>query len=203
MAFQFDDACRNAAADALESAVGTSPVVKLFNGTIPANCAAADTGTVLAQGGPTGDWMAAASGGSKSLTGTFTVTGQAGAGAGTIATHFRLYSTGGTVCRHQGLCGGQVQIPTTALTAVNGNVLTFSSTSGIAVGMRVSGTGILADTFAIAVTGTTVTLSRSSTAGVSNGASITFNYDMTLDNATIANLQVVTVQSYNLTTGGG
>jgi hypothetical protein len=95
-----------------------------------------------------------------------------------------------------------VQIPTTALTAANGNVLTFSSTTGIAVGMRVSGTGILADTFVIATTGTTVTLSRSSTAGVSNGASITFNYDMTLDNATIANAQVITAQSYNLLVGG-
>lgn len=202
MAHQYSDAVRNAAAEAFETAVGTSPIVRLFSGSVPANCAAPDAGTVLASGGPVGDWMSAASGGAKALTSTFTLTGQAGAGAGTVATHFRLYNTAGTVCHDQGLCGGQVQIPTTALTAANGNVLTFTATTGIAVGMRVSGTGIVADTFVISTTGTTVTLSRSSTAGVSSGASITFNYDMTLDNPNIANLQVVTVQSYNFVTGG-
>jgi hypothetical protein len=88
------------------------------------------------------------------------------------------------------------------LTAANGIVLTFTATTGIAVGMRVSGTGILADTFVIALTGTTTTLSRSSTAGVGSGVSITFNYDMTLDAATIATGQVVTVQTYALSVGG-
>jgi hypothetical protein len=102
----------------------------------------------------------------------------------------------------QFLAGGTVQIPTTALTAANGNVLTFSSTTGIAVGMRVTGAGILPSTYVIALTGTTVTLSRSSTAGVASAASITHNWDCTLDNPSIAENQSVTVQSFNLSASG-
>ena len=48
MAFQFSDAARNAALDAIETAVGASPTMTLRTGAAPANCAAADSGTVLA-----------------------------------------------------------------------------------------------------------------------------------------------------------
>jgi hypothetical protein len=51
---------RNAKLDAVETAIGVSPVLKIRTGAPPANCAAADTGTVLATCTLPSDWMAAA-----------------------------------------------------------------------------------------------------------------------------------------------
>jgi hypothetical protein len=92
-----------------------------------------------------------------------------------------------------------VVLTTNALTAANGNVLNFAATTGVVVGMQVSGTGILADTQVVAVTGTTVTISRTSTAGVANATAITFAPDMVLDNASINATQSVTVNTFSLT----
>jgi hypothetical protein len=98
------------------------------------------------------------------------------------------------VPRIQGTAGQQVVLTTNALTAANGNVLNFAATTGVVVGMQVSGTGIPADTQVVAVTGTTVTISRTSTAGVANATAITFAPDMVLDNASINATQSVTRQ---------
>lgn len=200
MPVQFSDAIRNAQADAIESAVGTAPVFELFAGSLPANCAAADAGTKLASGSAPSDWMTAASAGAKSLTSAFTLTGLAAAGGGTVATYFRIKNTAGTVCHHQGTAGGLVAIPTTATTASGNAVLTFAATTGISVGMRVSGTGVAAGSRVVAVTGTTVTLDNVTT-GVASGATVTFQHDATLDNASIANGQTVNVTAYNYTQG--
>lgn len=203
MALKVWDNGRNAALDALETAAGPSPILRIYSGAEPGTIGAAESGTRLAQGTLPSDWMAAAASGSKGLAGTWTLTGQAGAGGGTLAGYYRIINSGDTVTLLQGLCGGTVQIPTTALTAAFGNVLTFTSTTGIAVGMRVSGTGVPADTFVSSLTGGTVTISRTSTAGVGSGVSVTFNYDLTLDNATIASGMTITVLSYALLAGGG
>jgi len=65
-----------------------------------------------------------------------------------------------------------ITVTTSAATA-SGNVLTFTSTAGIAVNMVISGTNIPYGTTATAVTATTVTLSNNVTgAGVGVGASI-------------------------------
>jgi hypothetical protein len=90
-------------------------------------------------------------------------------------------------------------IATSALTAVNGNVLNFASTTGVTVGQLITGTGILPTTFVLALTGTTVTMSQASTAGVASAASITFSGDMTIDNVSIAVTQQVTVSGFTLT----
>lgn len=71
-------------------------------GAPPANVAAADTGTVLADITLPSDWMAAASSGSKALSGTWT---DASADATGTAGHFRIYATGGTVPHIQGTVG--------------------------------------------------------------------------------------------------
>lgn len=64
-----------------------------------------------------------------------------------------------------------INVTTSAPTAAGTNVLQFSSTTGIAVGMRISGTNIPANTFATIVTPTSVTLSNNVTgAGVGGGA---------------------------------
>jgi hypothetical protein len=56
---------------AVETAIGVSPVLKIRTGAPPANCAAADTGTVLATCTLPSDWMAAASAGTKAKSGTW------------------------------------------------------------------------------------------------------------------------------------
>lgn len=98
MALQDSVAVRNARLDSWETTVGTTPVLKLFTGAQPANCAAANSGTELASLTLPSDWMAAASGGAKALAGSWTGTGIA---AGTAA-HWRLYASNGTTCHSQG-----------------------------------------------------------------------------------------------------
>jgi hypothetical protein len=71
MPFQLSTASRNAALDAIETAVGTTPTLNIRTGAPPANAAAAATGTVLASMVLPSDWLAAASNGSKVLSGTW------------------------------------------------------------------------------------------------------------------------------------
>lgn len=182
--------------DLVESVTGASAKLSIYSGSAPANCAAADTGTLLATLTLPSDWMNAASGTTKTLLGSWT--GTASAGAGATPTHFRIKDNANTTCYVQGTCGIAVVIATSASTSANGNVLTFASTTGVAVGQTVTGTGVLPDTTVIAFTGTTATLSRSTTAGVSSGVSITFGYEMPV-NGTITSGQTITVSSFTLT----
>jgi len=211
MVLQFSTNVRNARAEAIEtimtgqtfnaSTVGgtaSNPTLEIRTGAPPANAAAADTGTVLATitlpitaGAPFAD----ASGGSKALSGTW----QATASAAGVAGHFRIKNGATTHC--QGSCGSNQAFTTNALTAANSNVLNFASTTGIVVGQMLSGTGIPAGASVLALTATTVTMSLPSTAGVANGASITFSGDMTLDNTSIGVGQQVTVTAFTINEG--
>jgi hypothetical protein len=101
MAIQLADTTRNARLDAIETDLGASPILEIRTGAAPANCAAADTGTVLATLTLPADWMAAASAGSKAKSGTWQDTSADAAG---IAAHFRL-KTSGAVCKLQGTVG--------------------------------------------------------------------------------------------------
>jgi hypothetical protein len=102
MAIQLSVSARNAKLDAIETAVGTSAILKIRTGSVPANCAAADSGTVLATLSLPSDWMAAASNGSKAMAGTWQDTSADGTGT---AAHFRIYDSGGTNCHMQGTVG--------------------------------------------------------------------------------------------------
>lgn len=196
MPTQLSTAVRNAQLDVVESTTGASAILEIRSGAPPANCAAADTGTLLASMTLPSDWMAAASGGSKALSGTWQDASANNAGT---AGHYRIKDSTGTTCHAQGTAGQSVALTTNALTAVNGNVLNFASTTGVVVGMNVSGTGVPAGATVVALTSTTVTLSMTSTAGVANAAAITFSPDLVLDNASIAAGQQVTISSYTLT----
>jgi len=99
MAFQFSTTARNAALDAIETAIGTSAVLKIRSGTVPADCGTADAGSVLATLTLPSDWLAAASGGSKSKSGTWE---DASADATGTAAHFRIYASDGTTVHMQG-----------------------------------------------------------------------------------------------------
>jgi hypothetical protein len=102
MALQYSVTVRNAKLDAVETAIGASAVLKIRSGSAPANCAAADQGTVLATINLPSDWMDAATGGTKSKAGTWT---DASADATGTAGHFRLYASDGTTCHAQGTVG--------------------------------------------------------------------------------------------------
>lgn len=99
MTLQYSTAVRNAKLDAVETAIGASAVLKIRTGAVPANAAAADSGTVLASINLPSDWMAAASGGVKSKSGTWEDASADGTGT---AAHFRIYASDGTTCHMQG-----------------------------------------------------------------------------------------------------
>lgn len=129
MAFQLSVAARNARLDAIETAIGAGAVLKLFTGAAPANCAAADSGTVVASLTLPSDWMAAASGGSKSKSGTWEDT--AADNSGTVG-YFRIYDSGGSTCHAQGsvtLTGGGGDLTLDAVAVVAGQSVTITSFS--------------------------------------------------------------------------
>lgn len=99
MTLQYSVAVRNAKLDAVETSIGTSAVMKILTGAPPANCATADSGTVLATLSLPSDWMNAASGGTKTLLSTWQ---DASADAAGTAGYWRLYATGGATCGAQG-----------------------------------------------------------------------------------------------------
>jgi hypothetical protein len=97
---QYSTTVRNAKLDAIETAIGASAVLKIFDGAKPANCAAPDAGTVLSTLNLPADWMADAAGGSKAKSGTWQDTAADNTGD---AAYFRIYDSEG-VCHIQGTC---------------------------------------------------------------------------------------------------
>lgn len=121
MSLQYSVNVRNAQLEALETAVGVSAILKIYDLTAgaPANCAAAITGTVLATLNLPSDWMAAASAGSKAMSGTWQ---DASADAAGVADFFRLFASDGTTCHAQGTVtlgggGGDMTLDNTNITA--------------------------------------------------------------------------------------
>lgn len=127
MSFQFSTTARNAALDAIETAIGASAVLKIRSGAAPADCGTADSGTVLATLNLPSDWLAAASGGSKSKSGTWEDTSADAAGT---AGHFRIYASDGTTVHMQGTItatggGGDMTLDNTSI--ASGQQVTITS----------------------------------------------------------------------------
>lgn len=119
MALQFSTAVRNARLDAIETAIGASGVLKIRTGAVPANCAAADAGTVVATIALPADWMNAAAAASKTLSGTWSDLAADNAGT---AGHFRVYANDGVTCHIQGTVtatggGGDMELDNTVFAA--------------------------------------------------------------------------------------
>lgn len=94
------DAVRNAKLDAIEVAIGTSPLLRIYSGTPPANETAALSGnTLLAEITLPSNWMNDASGGSKSKAGTWQDASADGTGT---ASFYRIYESTGTTSHLQG-----------------------------------------------------------------------------------------------------
>lgn len=102
MSLQYSTAVRNARLDAVESTIGTSAIMRIRTGSVPATCATADAGTVVATLNLPSDWMAAASSGTKAMSGTWQDTSADATGT---AAHFRIYDSAGTTCHMQGTVG--------------------------------------------------------------------------------------------------
>ena len=133
MAIQLSAAVRNARLDAIETAIGVSAVMKIRTGAPPANVAAAATGTVLATLNLPSDWMAAASGGVKALSGSWA---DASADATGTAAHFEICASDGTTRHMQGTVtatggGGDMTVDNTSFAAAQAfSVTSFSLTDG-------------------------------------------------------------------------
>jgi hypothetical protein len=126
MAFQASVAVRNAKLDAVETAIGTSAVLKIRTGSQPASVATADSGTVLATVNLPSDWMAAASSGTKAMAGTWQ---DSSADATGTAGHYRIYASDGTTAHLQGSVtatggGGDLTVDSVSFTAAQSFTIT-------------------------------------------------------------------------------
>lgn len=129
MVHQYETGLRNGWADFYESNIGTTPTLELRSGAPSANCAAADSGTLLATGTLPSNWLNDAASGAKTINGTYSLTGQPGAGAGTNVGHFRLKTSGG-VCKHQGtvtVTGGGGDLTMNNISVANGQTVTVNT----------------------------------------------------------------------------
>lgn len=133
MTIQLSVSVRNARLDTIESTIGTSAILRIRTGAVPASCATADSGTVLAELTLPSDWMAAASSGSKALSGTWQ---DASANATGTAGHFRIYDSGGSTCHLQGTVtatggGGDMTVDNTSFASGQSfTVTSFTLTDG-------------------------------------------------------------------------
>lgn len=132
MAFQFSVTVRNARLDQVETTTGTSAVLRIFTGSEPANCAAADSGTKLVEMTLPSDWMNAASSGQKTKLGTWSSTGITAGTAG----YWRIYDSTATTCHMQGNVtatggGGDMTLDNTSIaSAQTVTVTSFTLTDG-------------------------------------------------------------------------
>ena len=133
MALQFSVGVRNARLDAIETTIGTSAILEIRSGGAPANCATADSGTLLASMTLPSDWLAAAASGSKSMSGTWQDASANNAGT---AGHFRIKDSSGTTCHMQGSVtasggGGDMTLDNTSIAAGQQvNITSFTLTDG-------------------------------------------------------------------------
>src|SRR3990172_7780929 len=135
MAVQMNVTTRNARLDTIESTNGTSCALEIRTGAQPADCAAADSGSILVTINLPTDWMAAAGSGTKAKAGTWQ---DASADAGGVAAHFRVFNSqatkDGTTCFMQGSVGqgsGDLSLDNTAIVATQSvTINTFTLTDG-------------------------------------------------------------------------
>lgn len=124
MAFQLSIDARNATLQALETEVGINPILTINTSTVPVNCAAANTGTVLATMVLPEDWLGAPNAGNINLAGTWQ---DLSADASGTAVHFRLFDSTGTTCHMQG-----------TISATGGNGDMQLDNTNIAVGQQIT-----------------------------------------------------------------
>lgn len=133
---QLSTAIRAAMANAAESVVGVSPVLKIYTGPAPANPAAAATGTVLASMTLPSDWLTDPGDGTKALSGTWHDTSAANSG---IPGYFRIWDSTVTTCGHQGSvglpgAGCDLSIDTGSVLYITASSVVTATAYGITIG---------------------------------------------------------------------
>jgi hypothetical protein len=134
MALQYKTELRNSQLDAIETYAGTSPVLRIYVASAPANANTALSGqTQLVSMTLPSDWMQAAGSGQKLLNGSWSGT----AGNNGTAAFFRIYKSGladPADCVMQGTCGmgsGDMSLDNTSIaTGQTVTVTTFTITAG-------------------------------------------------------------------------
>lgn len=124
MAFQLSIDARNATLQALETSIGASPILTINTSSPPADCASANTGTVLATMFLPTDWLGTPNAGNINLSGNWQ---DLSADASGTAAHFRLYDNSGATCHMQGTITG----------TGSGGDMTLDNTN-IAVGQQIT-----------------------------------------------------------------
>src|SRR5690349_16032768 len=133
MTVQFSTTLRNNRIGQVESTIGTSPVMTIRTGAQPANCAAANSGTVLATLTLPSDWLGAAASGAVALSGTWSDSSADNPGT---AAHFRIHESTATTCHMQGSVtatggGGDMTVDNTSFAAGQAFTVTgFTLTDG-------------------------------------------------------------------------
>lgn len=192
-------AVRTAQAQAYCDAIAGGTLI-LFAENMPATAAGADPATVVAQG-TLPNPAATASAGVASRTGTWAVTGQSGAGSGTVARSFAIKNGATVVDRGSVTIAGGI---TAVCACTAGNTSVTAPANSIPNGANVSGTGagIQAGTYVVSGGGTTTLVLNRAPLITNATASLTFTGDMTLDNPNIANGQAGSVSTFTKTMDG-
>lgn len=138
MAVQFSTAVRNAMLNAIATTIGGTPHIEVWSGSLPANCAAASTGTKLAKFdlvGAVNTWNDAAASGSMNQVAAATLpvstTGLANGNAG----YYRMFASDDSTCHEQGTVtatggGGDATIDSIAIASGGAVQITgFSKTA--------------------------------------------------------------------------
>ena len=180
---QFSVAVRNGRLNSIPTAIGASARLKVRSGAMPANCATADAGTVLADATLPATYFNAAASAVMSKTGTWQ---DLSADATGLVGHYRIYETTGVTCHMQGLLAQNWQASTGF--ALNqqvyngGNVYkaTTAGTTAASGGPTGTGSGITDGTAVWAYVGLV---------------------DMTIDNGSLAATQAFTISTYQITDG--
>lgn len=134
MAITLSVAVRNARLDQLETTISTAPILRIYSGAEPTNITDAPSGTLLVEMTLPSDWLAAASGGTKAISGLWQ---DASANNNGTAGYFRIRDSGDTTSHMQGTVtgtggGGDIelnnaviatgqQVTITAFTLTDGN----------------------------------------------------------------------------------
>ena len=134
MALKYSTEVRNGKLDAVETVIGSAPILAMWTGSAPAGPSTANSGTKVAQMTLPSDWMAAAASGAKSKSGTWS--DASADNSGTIG-YFRIYNVADpNRCEVQGTCtntgdGGDMTFDNVVVAAGQTvTVTTFTLTAG-------------------------------------------------------------------------
>ena len=125
MAVRMADALKNPILDAYETAYGTAPVLRIYDGNVNASFGVAPTGALRATMTLPSDWMASSSGGSKAKAGTWQVNASTTGDIGC----WTLSTSGGTIYEDgtAGLSGSGADLIVDSTSAVSGQAVTITA----------------------------------------------------------------------------